>query len=74
MEQVTGNDHGLSHAAGCAYSQQLSQLRLVRTGAQADDVIALPTALRCDGSYTCNCMDCQRERQRLVDRAAHKAA
>lgn len=49
-------------------------LRIVKTGSRSDDVIALPTALSCSGGYTCECSACQSERQRLVDRAARKAA
>jgi hypothetical protein len=45
----------------------------VLTSEDHPDAVVIPLRVPCDGSYTCPCDDCKRERAFLVDAAAHRS-
>ena len=56
-----GRDYGLPRSPGCGHNQPV-KLSVLTFGETPENVVKLPTVVRCDGSMTCPCDSCADER------------
>jgi hypothetical protein len=59
MRQLTGKDYGLAPAPMAGREHRL---HVQTIGPTPEDAIPLPVVVVCDGSYTCPCGPCVKER------------